>query len=62
MRVRFGTSGYNYPEWKGSFYPDDMKPAKMLLYYGERFSTVEMKSMPYSLPGSAPTTTMRRPL
>ena len=24
------TSGYNYPEWKGSFYPETLSAAKML--------------------------------
>ena len=42
MRVWVGTSGYNYPEWKGSFYPQKMPAAKMLPYYAERFTTVEI--------------------
>ena len=50
MRVRVGTSGYNYPEWKGSFYPTDMKPARMLPYYAERFSTVEINATFYRMP------------
>ena len=37
-----GTSGYNYPEWKGSFYPETLAASKMLAYYAERFSTVEI--------------------
>ena len=49
-RVRVGTSGYNYPEWKGSFYPDDMKPARMLPYYAERFTTVEINATFYRMP------------
>jgi len=49
-RVRVGTSGYNYPEWKGSFYPDDMKPARMLPYYAERFATVEINATFYRMP------------
>jgi uncharacterized protein YecE (DUF72 family) len=49
-RVRVGTSGYNYPEWKGSFYPADMKPAHMLPYYAERFSTVEINATFYRMP------------
>jgi len=47
---RIGTSGWNYPEWKGSFYPDDMKPARMLPYYAERFSTVEVNNTFYRMP------------
>ena len=53
MRVRVGTSGYNYPEWKGSFYPTDMKPARMLPYYAERFSTVEINATFYRMPTPA---------
>jgi uncharacterized protein YecE (DUF72 family) len=50
--VRFwvGTSGYNYPEWKGSFYPQKMPAAKMLPYYAERFSTVEINYTFYRSP------------
>jgi uncharacterized protein YecE (DUF72 family) len=40
--VRPGTSGYTYPEWKGAFYPADLPATKMLRYYGERFSAVEV--------------------
>ena len=36
------TSGYNYPEWKGNFYPLDLPASKMLPYYAERFRTVEI--------------------
>jgi uncharacterized protein YecE (DUF72 family) len=50
MHVRVGTSGWNYPEWRGSFYPSDMKPAAMLTYYGERFSTVEVNNTFYRMP------------
>ena len=49
-RVRVGTSGWNYTEWKGSFYPDDLKPAAMLPYYAERFSTVEVNATFYRMP------------
>ena len=48
--VRIGTSGYNYPEWKGSFYPSDLSAAKMLPYYAERFSTVEINYTFYRMP------------
>ena len=40
--IWIGTSGYQYPEWKGSFYPEDMPTSKMLPYYSERFPTVEI--------------------
>jgi uncharacterized protein YecE (DUF72 family) len=45
-----GTSGYNYPEWKGSFYPDDLPAAKMLRFYAARFPTVEINYTFYRMP------------
>ena len=45
-----GTSGYNYPEWKGSFYPDTIPASKMLPYYAERFPTVEINYTFYRAP------------
>src|SRR5689334_5819656 len=48
--ILVGTSGYNYPEWKGSFYPADLAAAKMLPYYADRFSTVEINYTFYRMP------------
>ena len=48
--VWVGTSGYNYPEWKGSFYPSDLAAAKMLPYYAARFPTVEINYTFYRMP------------
>jgi uncharacterized protein YecE (DUF72 family) len=48
--VLIGTSGYNYPEWKGSFYPADLPTAKMLPYYADRFATVEINYTFYRMP------------
>jgi uncharacterized protein YecE (DUF72 family) len=45
-----GTSGYNYPEWKGNFYPETLPAAKMLPYYAERFPTVEINYTFYRMP------------
>jgi uncharacterized protein YecE (DUF72 family) len=50
MRVHVGTSGYSYKEWKGSFYPEDLKNADMLRYYAERFSAVEINNTFYRMP------------
>ena len=50
MEVRVGTSGWNYPEWKGSFYPETIKPAAMLPFYAGRFSTVEVNNTFYRMP------------
>ena len=48
--IWIGTSGYNYPEWKGSFYPKDLAAAKMLPYYAARFPTVEINYTFYRMP------------
>ena len=50
MSIFVGTSGYNYPEWKGSFYPADLAAAKMLPYYAARFPTVEINYTFYRMP------------
>ena len=48
--IYVGTSGYNYPEWKGSFYPETLPASKMLPYYAERFRTVEINYTFYRMP------------
>jgi uncharacterized protein YecE (DUF72 family) len=50
VEVRIGTSGYNYPEWKGSFYPADLPTRRMLDYYAARFSVVEINATFYRMP------------
>ena len=45
-----GTSGYNYPEWRGSFYPEKLPQAEMLPFYAERFRTVEINYTFYRMP------------
>ena len=52
MRTWVGTSGYNYPEWRGSFYPEKMPAAKMLAYYAAAFSTVEINYTFYRMPNA----------
>jgi uncharacterized protein YecE (DUF72 family) len=53
MRYLIGTSGYNYPEWRGSFYPEKFPANKMLAYYAERFTTVEINYTFYRIPTPA---------
>ena len=52
MIVRVGTSGYNYNEWKGSFYPADLPASRMLGFYAERFDTVEINATFYRMPNA----------
>jgi uncharacterized protein YecE (DUF72 family) len=50
MAIWVGTSGYQYPEWKGSFYPEKLPAARMLPYYAERLATVEINYTFYRTP------------
>jgi len=50
LKFRVGTSGYNYPEWRGTFYPDKLPASKMLAYYVERFTAVEINATFYRMP------------
>ena len=49
-RLFAGASGYSFKEWKGSFYPSDMKPEGMLRFYAERLPTVEINNTFYQMP------------
>jgi uncharacterized protein YecE (DUF72 family) len=42
MNHWIGTSGFQYPEWKGTFYPEDLPASKMLGFYADRFTTTEV--------------------
>ncbi len=50
MQLFVGTSGFSYPEWKGSFYPAGLPDAEMLKSYSERLSTVEINNTFYRMP------------
>jgi uncharacterized protein YecE (DUF72 family) len=45
-----GASGYSFKEWKGSFYPEKLKPEEMLPFYSERLPTVEINNTFYQMP------------
>jgi uncharacterized protein YecE (DUF72 family) len=45
-----GASGYSFKEWKGSFYPETMKPEEMLAFYSQRLPTVEINNTFYQMP------------
>ena len=50
MNLLAGTSGYAFKEWRGSFYPDDLKDDAMLGFYAGTFPTVEINNTFYRLP------------
>jgi uncharacterized protein YecE (DUF72 family) len=49
-RILAGASGYAYAEWKGGFYPADIRPEAMLHWYATRLPTVEINNTFYRLP------------
>ena len=50
MKLLAGTSGYSFKEWKGSFYPADLKADGMLSFYATKFPTLEINNTFYRLP------------
>jgi uncharacterized protein YecE (DUF72 family) len=52
-RLLAGASGYSFKEWKGAFYPEDMRPEGMLAWYAERLPTVEINNTFYQMPKTA---------
>ncbi len=52
-RLLAGASGYSFKEWKGSFYPENIKAEAMLAWYAERLPTVEINNTFYRMPKTA---------
>jgi uncharacterized protein YecE (DUF72 family) len=50
VKLRAGTSGYAFKEWKGPFYPPELKDNAWLGYYAGKFPTVEINNTFYRLP------------
>jgi uncharacterized protein YecE (DUF72 family) len=50
MRIFAGASGYSFEEWKGTFYPPELKADGMLAYYSARLPTVEINNTFYRMP------------
>jgi uncharacterized protein YecE (DUF72 family) len=51
--IHIGSSGFSYPEWRGSFDPADARPADFLRLYAERLNAVELNATFYRLPSEA---------
>jgi len=45
-----GTSGYDYKEWKGGFYPEKLPQKKFLEYYSTQFNALELNGTYYRMP------------
>lgn len=49
-RLLAGASGYAFKEWKGSFYPEKIKPEDMLAWYAAQLPSVEINNTFYAMP------------
>ena len=52
-RIFVGTSGFSYPAWRGSFYPEDLPAREMLSFYARALPTVEINHTFHRLPTPA---------
>jgi uncharacterized protein YecE (DUF72 family) len=50
MPFLVGTSGWQYRDWRGAFYPDGLRQSDWLSFYARRFGTVEVNNAFYRLP------------
>lgn len=52
MKSFIGTSGFQYPEWHGKFYPEKLSKARMLGFYSTVFNSTESNYTFRSLPSA----------
>lgn len=48
--ILVGTAGFRYADWKGHFYPSDLKDSEFLRYYARFFNVVELDYTYYRMP------------
>lgn len=48
-RTFVGISGYDYPRWRGSFYPERLAKSRWLAYASRCFNSIELNGTFYSL-------------
>ena len=53
MPLYVGTSGWQYPHWRGRFYPEGVPQRRWLAFYAARFPAVEVNNAFYRLPDRA---------
>jgi len=51
--IHIGCSGWSYKDWKGPFYPAELKDKDRLAFYQTRFSTAEINASFYRTPQAA---------
>jgi len=45
-----GTSGYSFQDWKGTFYPENIRNRDMLAFYAQHFGVAEINATYYRIP------------
>jgi uncharacterized protein YecE (DUF72 family) len=50
VQLFVGTSGFSYPAWRGSFYPEALPAQQMLGHYAARLPAVEINNTFYRMP------------
>jgi uncharacterized protein YecE (DUF72 family) len=50
MTLYAGTSGFSYEQWRGPFYPPEVRGPGMLAYYATRLPSVEINNTFYRMP------------
>src|SRR5687768_15282165 len=53
MRLRSGTSGFSYAEWKGTFYPEKARSKDFLRLFSAQIDCVEINNTFYRMPKPA---------
>jgi len=53
MQWFVGTSGFAYPKWRGSFYPEKLRADDMLSFYAGQFRAVEIIASSYRMPAES---------
>jgi uncharacterized protein YecE (DUF72 family) len=51
-KIRIGSSGWSFADWRGSFYPADLPESQWLDFYARYFHTVEIDTTFYKTPDS----------
>lgn len=50
QKIRIGACAWNFPEWRGSFYPAELPESEWLDFYARYFPAVELDSTFYNVP------------
>ena len=53
MGILVGTSGFDYRDWRGAFYPRFIKSGDRLAFFAQEFDTVELNVTFYRMPPAA---------